>query len=79
MRSGLQYGADFITYSEHPSRVHAEFSVLVQNTQLPSRLGWQELEIVNRLSHQVGALARLPVMPRHAMLRGTHSHLLVSF
>ena len=52
VRSGLQYGADFITYSDHPSRVHAEFCVLVQHTQRPSRLSWEDLEIVNRLSHQ---------------------------
>ena len=63
VRSGLQYGADFITYSDHPSRVHAEFCVLVQHTQRPSRLSWEDLEIVNRLSHQVclpAALLHLP-------------------
>lgn len=56
VRSGLQYGADFITYSDHPSRVHAEFCVLVQPTQQPSRLSWEDLEIVNRLSHQASLL-----------------------
>lgn len=56
VRSGLQYGVDFITYSDHPSKVHAEFGVLVQSLQQTPRLPWQDLEIVNRLSHQVPLL-----------------------
>ena len=60
VRSGLQYGVDFITYSDHMSRVHAEFGVIVQSLQAPARLPWQDLEIINRLSHQVRGARTLP-------------------
>ena len=63
MRSGLQYGVDYITYSDHMSRVHAEFGVLVLSLQRDARLPWQDLEIVNRLSHQVGQLLLLLLLP----------------
>ncbi|KAG8075608.1 hypothetical protein GUJ93_ZPchr0006g40676 [Zizania palustris] len=29
VRSGLQYGADFVAYSHHPALVHSEFVVVV--------------------------------------------------
>ncbi|VVB16694.1 unnamed protein product [Arabis nemorensis] len=31
LRSGLQYGVDFVAYRHHPSLVHSEYSVLVQS------------------------------------------------
>ncbi|XP_010534465.1 PREDICTED: tRNA-splicing endonuclease subunit Sen2-1-like isoform X2 [Tarenaya hassleriana] len=30
LRSGLQYGVDFVAYRHHPSLVHSEYAVLVQ-------------------------------------------------
>ncbi|XP_010520341.1 PREDICTED: tRNA-splicing endonuclease subunit Sen2-2 [Tarenaya hassleriana] len=31
VRSGLQYGVDFVAYRHHPSLVHSEYAVLVQS------------------------------------------------
>lgn len=33
VRSGLQYGVDFVAYRHHPSLVHSEYAVLVMNEE----------------------------------------------
>lgn len=64
-RTGLQYGVDFVLYQRHPALAHSDYSVIV----LPRGAGtpgatapalvrpepcWQELQITNRLTSQVG-------------------------
>ena len=38
-RSGLQYGADFVLYRNHPSLVHSDFCVVPRRTPAPARPG----------------------------------------
>ncbi|CAH2065344.1 unnamed protein product [Thlaspi arvense] len=38
VRSGLQYGVDFVAYRHHPSLVHSEYAVLVQSVDENDRL-----------------------------------------
>uniref|UniRef100_J3N9H3 tRNA-intron lyase n=1 Tax=Oryza brachyantha TaxID=4533 RepID=J3N9H3_ORYBR len=49
VRSGLQYGADFVSYRHHPALVHSEFTVIVvpEGTLFGNRCG--RLEVLSDL------------------------------
>lgn len=55
LRSGLQYGVDFVAYRHHPSLVHSEYSVLVRSGDSDSdRLRvWSDIHCTVRLSGSV--------------------------
>ena len=58
VRSGLQYGADYVLYEAHPAHAHARYCVLVQRSSddeagESGSLSWNDLEIANRLATQV--------------------------
>ncbi|KAK9829651.1 hypothetical protein WJX72_007118 [[Myrmecia] bisecta] len=55
-RSGLQYGAHFVLYQKHPSVAHSDYCVVLLPLKNPAVLGlsWNDLEVTNRLSNQVG-------------------------
>uniref|UniRef100_A0ACD6A334 Uncharacterized protein n=1 Tax=Avena sativa TaxID=4498 RepID=A0ACD6A334_AVESA len=59
VRSGLQYGADFVAYRHHPALVHSEFAVVVvpEGVEFGSRCGrlkvWSDLLCALRASGSV--------------------------
>lgn len=57
MKSGLQYGADYVLYAAHPAHAHSEFCVLLMRSgggvDDASEFSWNDLEIANRLINQV--------------------------
>ncbi|XP_006400867.2 LOW QUALITY PROTEIN: tRNA-splicing endonuclease subunit Sen2-2 [Eutrema salsugineum] len=53
LRSGLQYGVDFVAYRHHPSLVHSEFSVLVQSGDSDRLRVWSDIHCAVRLSGSV--------------------------
>lgn len=55
MRSGINYGADYVLYQRHPSRVHADFCVLVVALHATKDAGidWKDLQVMSRLCGQV--------------------------
>ncbi|KAL5200236.1 hypothetical protein ABZP36_021439 [Zizania latifolia] len=59
VRSGLQYGADFVAYSHHPALVHSEFAVVVvpEGAEFGNRCGrlkvWSDLLCALRASGSV--------------------------
>ncbi|XP_006656141.1 probable tRNA-splicing endonuclease subunit Sen2 [Oryza brachyantha] len=59
VRSGLQYGADFVAYRHHPALVHSEFTVVVlpEGAEFGSRCGrlqvWSDLLCALRASGSV--------------------------
>ncbi|XP_047160276.1 tRNA-splicing endonuclease subunit Sen2-1-like [Vigna umbellata] len=61
VRSGSQYGVDFVIYRHHPSRVHSEYGVLVlsegEHKDLNGRLRlWSDVHCTTRL---VGSVAKI--------------------
>ncbi|KAL2318590.1 hypothetical protein Fmac_032466 [Flemingia macrophylla] len=61
VRSGAQYGVDFIVYRHHPARVHSEYGVLVlsygDDNDLNGRLRvWSDVHCTTRL---LGSIAKL--------------------
>lgn len=59
VRSGLQYGVDFVVYRHHPSLVHSEYVVLVQFIGGNDRLRtWSDIHCTVRLTgrNTVGSL-----------------------
>ncbi|CAN7067446.1 unnamed protein product [Brassica rapa subsp. trilocularis] len=53
LRSGLQYGVDFLAYRHHPSLVHSEYSVLVQSGDSNRLRVWSDVHCAVRLSGSV--------------------------
>ncbi|KAG7564586.1 tRNA intron endonuclease catalytic domain-like [Arabidopsis suecica] len=54
VRSGLQYGVDFVVYRHHPSLVHSEYAVLVQFICGNDRLKvWSDIHCSVRLTGSV--------------------------
>lgn len=54
VRSGLQYGVDFVVYRHHPSLVHSEYAVLVQSIGGNDRLRvWSDIHCSVRLTGSV--------------------------
>ncbi|KAL1208586.1 tRNA-splicing endonuclease subunit Sen2-2 [Cardamine amara subsp. amara] len=53
LRSGLQYGVDFVAYRHHPSLVHSEYSVLVQSSDSDRLRVWSDIHCAVRLSGSV--------------------------
>uniref|UniRef100_A0A0D9WQV9 tRNA-intron lyase n=1 Tax=Leersia perrieri TaxID=77586 RepID=A0A0D9WQV9_9ORYZ len=59
VRSGLQYGADFVAYRHHPALVHSEFTVVVvpEGAEFGNRCGrlevWSDLLCALRASGSV--------------------------
>uniref|UniRef100_A0A0A9E044 tRNA-intron lyase n=1 Tax=Arundo donax TaxID=35708 RepID=A0A0A9E044_ARUDO len=59
VRSGLQYGADFVVYRHHPALVHSEFAVIVvpEGKEFGTRCGrmkvWSDLLCALRASGSV--------------------------
>ncbi|CAN6975715.1 unnamed protein product [Brassica oleracea var. botrytis] len=53
LRSGLQYGVDFVAYRHHPSLVHSEYSVLVQSGDSDRLRVWSDVHCAVRLSGSV--------------------------
>ncbi|CAN8252662.1 unnamed protein product [Cochlearia groenlandica] len=53
LRSGLQYGVDFVAYRHHPSLVHSEYSVLVQSGDNDRLSVWSDIHCAVRLSGSV--------------------------
>lgn len=54
VRSGLQYGVDFVVYRHHPSLVHSEYAVLVQSIGENKRLRvWSDIHCSVRLTGSV--------------------------
>uniref|UniRef100_M4CE72 tRNA-intron lyase n=1 Tax=Brassica campestris TaxID=3711 RepID=M4CE72_BRACM len=53
LRSGLQYGVDFVAYRHHPSLVHSEYSVLVQSGDSNRLRVWSDVHCAVRLSGSV--------------------------
>ncbi|AEE78047.1 putative protein [Arabidopsis thaliana] len=54
VRSGLQYGVDFVVYRHHPSLVHSEYAVLVQSIGGNDRLKvWSDIHCSVRLTGSV--------------------------
>ncbi|AED97297.1 splicing endonuclease 2 [Arabidopsis thaliana] len=53
LRSGLQYGVDFVAYRHHPSLVHSEYSVLVQSGDSDRLRVWSDIHCAVRLSGSV--------------------------
>ncbi|RZC66368.1 hypothetical protein C5167_010055 [Papaver somniferum] len=49
VRSGLQYGADFVAYCHHPSLVHSEFVVIVDFNNSSRLRVWSDIEGMVRL------------------------------
>ncbi|TVU20134.1 hypothetical protein EJB05_36327, partial [Eragrostis curvula] len=43
VRSGLQYGADFVAYRHHPALVHSEYAVVVAGDRRGRLAAWPEL------------------------------------
>ncbi|KAF9619857.1 hypothetical protein IFM89_009608 [Coptis chinensis] len=61
VRSGIQYGVDFVAYSYHPSLGHSEYVVLVSeyNSSRNARLlAWPDLQFIPQFALKV-------VLPRH--------------
>ncbi|KAK7336603.1 hypothetical protein VNO77_17149 [Canavalia gladiata] len=61
VRSGAQYGVDFIVYRHHPARVHSEYGVLVlsdgDDKDLNGRLRvWSDIHCTTRL---LGSVAKI--------------------
>ena len=62
VRSGSQYGVDFIVYRHHPSRVHSEYGVLVlsEEEDKKDRNGrlrvWSDVHCTTRL---LGSVAKI--------------------
>ena len=50
VRSGIIYGADFVVYRRHPSRVHAEYGVSVLSAR--TSLSLNDIQATYRLLHQ---------------------------
>ncbi|XP_056849773.1 tRNA-splicing endonuclease subunit Sen2-2 [Raphanus sativus] len=53
LRSGLQYGVDFVAYRHHRSLVHSEYSVLVQSGDSNRLRVWSDVHCAVRLSGSV--------------------------
>ncbi|KAJ0266666.1 tRNA-splicing endonuclease subunit Sen2-2 [Hirschfeldia incana] len=53
LKSGLQYGVDFVAYRHHPSLVHSEYSVLVQSSESNRLRVWSDVHCAVRLSGSV--------------------------
>ncbi|XP_010503178.1 PREDICTED: tRNA-splicing endonuclease subunit Sen2-1 [Camelina sativa] len=54
VRSGLQYGVDFVVYRHHPSLVHSEYAVLVQSIGENDGLkAWSDVHCSVRLTGSV--------------------------
>ncbi|KAI3887184.1 hypothetical protein MKW92_034524 [Papaver armeniacum] len=49
VRSGLQYGADFVAYHHHPSLVHSDFVVIVDFNKSSRLRVWSDIEGMVRL------------------------------
>ncbi|KAI3887183.1 hypothetical protein MKW92_006287 [Papaver armeniacum] len=49
VRSGLQYGADFVAYRHHPSLVHSDFVVIVDFNKSSRLRVWSDIEGMIRL------------------------------
>ncbi|KAI3903264.1 hypothetical protein MKW98_031918 [Papaver atlanticum] len=49
VRSGLQYGADFVAYRHHPSLVHSDFVVIVDFNKSSRLRVWSDIEGMVRL------------------------------
>lgn len=66
VRSGIQYGADFMAYRHHPCRVHSDYAVVVMVEGQEERLKtWTELQAMNRLCGSVAkTLLLLHVIPK---------------
>ena len=61
VRSGAQYGADFVVYRHHPAQVHSEYGVLVlsdeEDKDLNGRLRvWSDVHCTTRL---LGGVAKI--------------------
>lgn len=55
VRSGLQYGADFVAYRHHPALVHSEYAVVVVGDRPRGRLAaWPDLLCALRGGRQRG-------------------------
>ncbi|KAJ0966099.1 hypothetical protein J5N97_027237 [Dioscorea zingiberensis] len=70
VRSGLQYGVDFVAYRHHPALVHSEFAVLVVLDGEESRLRvWSDLQCSLRVCGGVAkTLLVLSVVKRNTEL-----------
>ncbi|XP_027352972.1 tRNA-splicing endonuclease subunit Sen2-1-like [Abrus precatorius] len=71
VRSGGQYGVDFIVYRHHPTRVHSEYGVLVMcdedDKDLNGRLRvWSDVHCTTRL---LGSVAKI-LLVIHVMKNG---------
>uniref|UniRef100_A0A1J3I5W4 tRNA-intron lyase n=1 Tax=Noccaea caerulescens TaxID=107243 RepID=A0A1J3I5W4_NOCCA len=53
LRSGLQYGVDFVAYRHHPSLVHSEYSVLIRSGDSDRLRVWSDIHCTVRLSGSV--------------------------
>ncbi|XP_010483665.1 PREDICTED: tRNA-splicing endonuclease subunit Sen2-2-like isoform X1 [Camelina sativa] len=53
LRSGLQYGVDFVAYRHHPSLVHSDYSVFVQSGDSDRLRVWSDIHCPVRLSGSV--------------------------
>ena len=85
MRSGLQYGADYVLYPRHPSQAHSSFCALVVppgGSAAPGALPtaadavregfpcWPELQGLSRLCVQVRTAAACALIRRAVSSRG---------
>lgn len=66
VRSGIQYGADFMAYRHHPALVHSDYAVVVMVEGQEERLKtWTELQAMNRLCGSVAkTLLLLHIIPK---------------
>ena len=56
VRPGINYGADYVLYNDHPSAAHASFCVLaLSGRKAPELLAWADVEAINRVATQVRA------------------------
>nr|XP_024367926.1 tRNA-splicing endonuclease subunit Sen2-1-like isoform X2 [Physcomitrium patens] len=54
VRSGIQYGADFMAYRHHPALVHSDYAVIVMVEGHEERMKtWTEMQAMNRLCGSV--------------------------
>ncbi|XP_057437665.1 tRNA-splicing endonuclease subunit Sen2-1 [Lotus japonicus] len=61
VKSGAQYGVDFVVYRHHPARIHSEYGILVLSDEdkkdLNGRLGvWSDAHCITRL---LGSVAKI--------------------
>ncbi|PHU15884.1 hypothetical protein BC332_17089 [Capsicum chinense] len=71
VRSGSQYGVDFVAYRHHPALVHSEYAVLVLSAQVGSANGrlrvWSDFHCTLRLCGSVAkTLLILDIVPQQS-------------